>query len=326
MEQFCEALGAAVASMQWTDADAMVLAAAQDRSGTAYRFINGMTFIRRNVRTRVKLDDALTVFLNAVNTPGGVSKKRYTGYRAFFRSCFYLYVSLRHMAVPAAGRLKTPVSTIPMGRKDRSKMTGLGLVRARATSMQAAAEESLETTWRSIKNRCTVVWMDNFYKRRFGFNPTMTDSSLNATAFGVLLNTPTLGRWKGYGTLSQVANKKGLFVHSFLKAESALIAFIHTMDTGVQEDAIRVPLDVPRGKIVGPKWKGLTLEKFTTSSHEDLLKCFSLLQDIQAHTNSVMPLLADENIHYRYLKWMYSPTYAHLAVRESMGQIVLTRI
>ena len=36
-----------------------------------------------------------------------------------------------------------------------------------------------------------------------------------------------------------------------------------------------------------------------------------------------MPVLLDENIHYRLLKWMYSPTYAHLAGRESFGDIIL---
>ena len=92
---------------------------------------------------------------------------------------------------------------------------------------------------------------------------------------------------------------------------------------GVTREAIRLPLDVPRGRVKGPKWKGISLEPFTTASHEDLLKCYKVLQEVQDQTRSVMPVLMDENIHYRLLKWMYSVSYAHLAVRETMGQLVL---
>ena len=45
--------------------------------------------------------------------------------------------------------------------------------------------------------------------------------------------------------------------------------------------------------------------------------------DIQAHTGHVMPVLVDENIYYRFLKWMYSASYSHLAIREHFGPKVL---
>ena len=124
----------------------------------------------------------------------------------------------------------------------------------------------------------------------------MTETSLNGTAVSVCTNTPTMGRWPGYKPVAEVDRRRPIVVSSFLVAEQELKDFVRASNAGITRSSVRVPLDVQRGACIGPKWRGLSLEEFTTSSHGDLVKCYKLLMDIQVHTGHVMPVLVDENL------------------------------
>ena len=94
-----EQLGALVARCHWPDADSMV-SAAQDTQSDAYHYLRAMTFVCVSTRSRVNLDDALAVFVNAANGSLQGNPRRQLKVRSFFKQCYCLYVSLRHMAVP----------------------------------------------------------------------------------------------------------------------------------------------------------------------------------------------------------------------------------
>ena len=49
----------------------------------------------------------------------------------------------------------------------------------------------------------------------------------------------------------------------------------------------------------------------TIGSQPDLAAFFHLLVEVQQQSNKVLPILVDENIHYRLCKMMYSKLYAH---------------
>ena len=85
---------------------------------------------------------------------------------------------------------------------------------------------------------------------------------------------------------------------------------------------VRVPLDVPRNQPRGVKWRGLSLKNRVIGSEEGLLNIVRLLKDVAAHTRHSLPVVMDENIHYRLLKWMYSRGMAMYAVRDSLLPLV----
>ena len=213
---------------------------------------------------------------------------------------------------------------IPLSRVDRRRLAASsGLVHYHAESLHSTAQQCLSTLWDSLRGRQVVLWLDNFYKRRFGVNPTMTDASLNATAVAVLINTPALGPFRGHPTLASILDRLPLVVSQVITADKELIAFVRGSQTGIDADAIRVPLDVTRGRCVGQKWRPLSLERAQVGNQKDLLRCLELVMDVRQHTQQVLPMLVDENIYYRVAKWMYSSTYQTVAIQEKMVNIPL---
>jgi hypothetical protein len=167
-----------------------------------------------------------------------------------------------------------------------------------------------------------VVWVDNFYKRRYGVNPTCTDHSLNSTAVAVLLNTRPLGGFRGYPTLKELHGRLPYVGHKLRAAHRDLIAFVRGSFCGVGPRAVRVPLDVPRGRVKGQQWRPLSLEPVTVWGDAGLLHIITLLRGVSEHCGGTTPVLVDENIHYRIMKWMYSATFRQVAIREHMPPLV----
>ena len=69
---------------------------------------------------------------------------------------------------------------------------------------------------------------------------------------------------------------------------------------------IRAPLDiihpVPAKR---PHWRPLRLSKEKVSGNVSLLNLLQFTRDLAQHTRPVVPVLCDENIHYRICKMMY---------------------
>ena len=60
------------------------------------------------------------------------------------------------------------------------------------------------------------------------------------------------------------------------------------------------------------------LTDLTVSASPDLVSIIHGLQEVQQHTQRRLPLLVDENIHYRVLKLVYSISYARYNVPLSL--------
>ena len=52
------------------------------------------------------------------------------------------------------------------------------------------------------------------------------------------------------------------------------------------------------------------MTNLTTRSQPDLVALVHLLVEVEQRSNKVLPILVDENIHYRICKMMYSKLYA----------------
>ena len=70
---------------------------------------------------------------------------------------------------------------------------------------------------------------------------------------------------------------------------------------------VRAPLDVRRDSAAGqaPLWCPFALPKEKITCSVGVLTLLQFAEDTAQQTNSVLPLLVDENIHYRILKLFY---------------------
>ena len=91
------------------------------------------------------------------------------------------------------------------------------------------------------------------------------------------------------------------------------------METDLQPEFIRVPLDVQRQNMRSLQWLPYAITEKTVSSQADLLDILCDLESLRLRTRRVLPLLVDMDIHYRIMKLMYGESLsvydygAHLA-------------
>ena len=65
------------------------------------------------------------------------------------------------------------------------------------------------------------------------------------------------------------------------------------------------------------------LSEFTTSGQFDLLNILKDLRDLQRHTRRPLPLMADMNIHYRLMKFMYCTSMDNFDLRQWLCNVPL---
>ena len=77
---------------------------------------------------------------------------------------------------------------------------------------------------------------------------------------------------------------------------------------------IQCPLDTKRTQVSSPQWDPMMMSDFTASATSDLVKILHGTQSVSQRTHHHMPLLVDENIHYRLLKLVCGLSYAKVNV------------
>ena len=142
-----------------------------------------------------------------------------------------------------------------LNRQTRRVLSATGLVHSRETSVRKRSLLNTSAVWEAMRGKQCVLWMDNFYKMCFGVNPGVTDCSVNATAMAVMLNVRPLGAFRGYGSHADVVRRLPLLVRDLVSADHRLRCMVRNFFGGIESDAIRVPLDVPRGRCTGHKWR-----------------------------------------------------------------------
>jgi hypothetical protein len=174
----------------------------------------------------------------------------------------------------------------------------------------------------SIRNTQIGAWMDNYYKRRFGVNPGMTDLSTNATVLAVV-KLPRLGRFRGHAGLKDIMRRVWATSVAATAADHSLRTFV-SMCAAEHRDRldIRVPLDVPRDDRERPPWRTLTMEDEQCGSQVGLLRLLDVIHEVRTQSAGQLPLLVDENIYHRLQKLMYAPQFAHVDVRGGLKDII----
>ena len=69
--------------------------------------------------------------------------------------------------------------------------------------------------------------------------------------------------------------------------------------------SIRAPFDIARDPVPNPGWKPLLPTTHQVSSYKGLVEVLDYIASLSNHRHRIVPILVDENIHKRCLKFLY---------------------
>jgi hypothetical protein len=194
---------------------------------------------------------------------------------------------------------------IHLGRQARRLLGSTGSVAKNLPSLKKESEVAIGRLWDSMRDQQVVVWLDNWYRKRFGSDPDHNDMSLNVSAMAVLhiIDIPV---FPGYMNLETVVRGISGQVARLVAAVPRVQSGVDTvMNEDIQREWIRVPLDVQRSEMRSLQWLPYLLTEETVGTQVDLLAILDGLQVLNNQTKRAVPLLVDMDIHYRILKLIY---------------------
>ena len=154
-----------------------------------------------------------------------------------------------------------------------------------------------------------VLWMDNWDNKQFTTNPDKNDKSLNATALAVLLLRDAPRYWHGHPSLEELERRVPVVAGMLGNTEGTFARILRDLGFASTRPVvryIRAPLDIIRPvPAKRPHWRPSCLSKEKVSGNVSLLNLLQFTRDLAQHTRPIVPVLCDENIHYRICKMMY---------------------
>ena len=143
-------------------------------SGPSKPFVEWTLALRSNRRTKRKLDE----FKAAITLPR--------------KPCWFNWVSQnvfwfwRHLRLWACPTLSVPYNfDNNFSTRVRAAVAPLGVAKRSVPPIASLAKSAAQAIWRQMENRPHVVWMDNWYRKRFVGDPSRGNLSLNVTAIPV---------------------------------------------------------------------------------------------------------------------------------------------
>ena len=194
-------------------------------------------------------------------------------------------------------------------RAQRRILARSGLARYSAPSVREKPAVRLQTTWIKMHQQWVVLWTDNWYSKQFTTNPDKNDKSLNATALAVLLLRDAPRYWHGHPSLEELERRVPVVARMLGNTEGTFARILRDLGFASTRPVVRIIgalLDIIRPvPAKRPHWQPLCLSKEKVSGKISLLNLLQFIRDLAQHTRPVVPVLCDENIHYRICKMMY---------------------
>ena len=220
-----------------------------------------------------------------------------------------LYLLMRQRGVP--NRKKPGNKTGYLTQTKRRTKVRLGQADAAADTVDEQAATALKATWSLVLLSCCLLWIDNWYRAQYTTHPDESDRSQNCTAMAVLQLKQRPTYWAGHPAVEDLAARMTTVARALQQRERRIPQTLRdkgyadgcTPDTG----NVRAPLDVRRDAttVQAPVWRPFALSKEKVTGGVGLLNLLHFAKDVAQQTNRVLPLLVDENIHYRILKLLY---------------------
>ena len=215
---------------------------------------------------------------------------------------------MRHRAVPYKGKPKSIVA-VEGSTAQRRILARSGLARYGAPSLKEKAVVRLQTTWNKIHQQWVVLWINNWCNKQFTTNPDKNDKSLNAIALAVLLLKDASRYWHGHPSLEELERRVPVVARMLGNTDGTFARILRDLGFASTRPVvrnIRAPLDIIRPvPAKRPHWRPPCLSQEEVSGNVLLLNLLQFTRDLVQHTRPVVPVLCDENIHYRICKMMY---------------------
>ena len=263
--------------------------------------------LRANRRTRRTLD--------AVGRWVGAAPAVQPGwYRRLCAQLYSLYRTVLLLALPAGGHGHQHVPAGHIPRAQRRVLRPAGMVPPAVPSLADRAQAAVQQRWAAMRDQDVVLWVDNWYLRRFATDPLTPDLSLNLTAMGVLLlagprdtRSTRVLEYPGHMTPSSLVGVLDTTAYQIVVALDRLTTAVETVvEADLEYGDIRVPLDVVRTQVRSVQWQPLALSESRVSDNVGLLEVAAAAVEVQKQTRRVLPLLVDEKIHYSLCKRLYA--------------------
>ncbi len=170
------------------------------------------------------------------------------------------------VARPSRGSVHPVELGVHLSRRARRLLGDTGAVSKKVPHLATAAAESAKRLWDSCDDRQVIVWLDNWYRKRFGSDPRHNDMSLNVSVVAVL-HISSIPLFPGYFKLQEIVSRISVQANQLSRVASRIhfgVASINSDD--LEYDSIRVPLDVHRTGMRSLQWTPYLLTEYTVSS------------------------------------------------------------
>ena len=220
------------------------------------------------------------------------------------------YLLMRQRAVP--NRKKPGNKTGYLTQTERRTKVRLGQADAAPDTVDEQAAAALKATSSLVLSSRCVLWIDNWYRAQYTTHPDESDRSQNYTARAVLQLRQRPTYLAGHPAIEDLAARITTVARALQQRERRIPQTLRDIGyaDGCAPDTgnVRAPLDVRRDArtVQAPVWRPFALSKEKVTGGVGLLNLLHFAKDTAQQTNRVLPLLADENIHYRILKLLYS--------------------
>jgi hypothetical protein len=231
------------------------------------------------------------------------------------------FKSIISVARPNQSQQRPVELGVQLSRRARRLLGSTGAVHKNVANLENAAIQAARKIWDSCEDRQIIVWLDNWYRKRFGTDPRQTDMSLNVSVLAVL-HIPEIPIFPGFKSLGEILSG----IPGVSQELSRVAARLCSGVTAIAEEdlgpsLIRVPLDIHRDGIRSLQWTPYLLTELTVSSQADLLSILHDLDEMQRHTRRPLPLLVDMDIHYRVMKLVYGVSTSGFNMALKMNQV-----
>ena len=206
-----------------------------------------------------------------------------------------------------------------LGRRSRRILGATGAVAKDLPRLKVAANKAVQKLWTSMHGVQVVVWLDNWFRKRYGTNPQHSGMCLNVSAMAVL-HIERIPVFPGYLSFSEVLDGINVIVKRVVSSSPRLHGGIQTITSeDLRQEWVRVPLDVQRTQMRSLQWLPYVLTEESVGSQVQLLGILDSLQLLQNHTQRCTPLLVDMDPHYRIMKLIYGSSNAGFDFARNMA-------
>ena len=277
----------------------------------------------------VRREEAATAFVEYILACRACRRRRHTyarfqellgrGQRPLFVSrvmqeAFAVYCIARRVAAPQAPRPEVLTeSGVHLPRRVQRTLRHHGVTGdtiSERRTLRDRAQDQRDRLWRTMYKRQCVVWVDNYFRKRFVANPAVGYNALKCSVVSVL-HVPEVDMCPPLPTVDELLRNRSPLTQRLECAVRDLLDTVSDItSTDIVPGTIRVPLDISRPDVRSLQWTPLMMSPLWVTKNSDFV---TLMEEIRTtvlpHCRSPLPVLMDLNIYYRHLKLCYGRGY-----------------